>query len=402
MRTLYSLLACTSLMSLTGCLNSNSVPQPARALNLDSIPTLPKVDPKTLLISDIQVVQFANPEFEGALQPLVDFRYSGTAEYVEIVTCVEPGESCSEAKDIFKTKSILANAPSGARVVVKLRACVSPGRSLGGSNCGEWFTSEYTQWAVTDQAKAKLQAEQEAIEIAEKELRDQLAKVLKMRTERANKCKAASPEQEAILSADKAMAESIGRLGQSALGVLSNALVRPDSSSCPQAAPPEQKEPPAEQQQASQNSTPAAGNLQLLGSIGGGLIGPNILSPDNIKKVVDTLSDALNKRRSASPAPSADGGAGAAAQCLVSATAPKAGRLTLDDVGAALPGIASAIFDLSSADRRVKLEGICIGSLGNTFEQALAATEAAAKNTAARLQARQARLKSQQKSGVNP
>ncbi|NBW81756.1 hypothetical protein EBR21_08375, partial [bacterium] len=380
-----SLLSC-ALMAVS-CMNSETQ-RVARPMSLDSVPSLPMVDAKTLLISDINVTQFSNPKLAGAIQPLVDFRYSGSAEYVEVVTCVDSQSSCSEAKDIFKTESTLANAPGGSKVIVKLRACVNPSRATSSSNCGEWFQSSYTQWTVTDREKAALVEEQESIEIAKKEFNRQLEAILKKKLERANKCKAATPEQTAALAADKALAEALGKLGQSALGVITDGIVKgggacdgsgkesgtPDATGTATATPTATAAAPANGQKLLLNlSAPGGSNPS-------GLIGPSALSPENLKTVIDKISDALQKK-----------GADNAAQCLAQQTSTKAGKLTLNDVGAVLPSVAGAIFSLVTAGREVALEGICIESLNQKLDTAIQTATAAAKILGEELQARQAR-----------
>jgi hypothetical protein len=121
-----------------------------------------------------------------------------------------------------------------------------------------------------------------------------------------------------------------------------------------------------------------------------GLIGPSALSPENLKTIIDKLSGALQSK-----------GSGAAAQCLAQQTAPKAGKLTLNDVGAVLPSIAGAIFDLANAGREVALEGICIDSLNQKLETAIQTATASAKILGAELQARSAKLKAKM-GGANP
>ncbi|MFZ9519391.1 MAG: hypothetical protein ACO3A4_02840 [Silvanigrellaceae bacterium] len=403
-----SLVTC-ALLAIS-CTNPDG-PQINKTLSLDSVPSLPMVDAKTLLISDINVVQYSNPKFGGAVQPLVNFSYSGFAEYVEVATCVESESSCSEAKNIFTTESTLANAPSGAKVVVKLRACVDRSRATGSSNCGEWFQSSYNQWAVIDREKAALQEEQQAIEIATKELQTHLEAILKYKLERANKCKPATEQQKAALAADKGLAEALGKLGQSALGVISNAIAK-GTPGCNAAAPAGDKtqtdpaagktptDPAASGQTpatgANNGTDPAAGAAKLLLDLsatatpGAQMIGPSALSSTSLTTIVDKIAGALQSK-----------GNGAAAQCVSQQTATKAGKLTLNDVGAVLPQIAGAIFNLANAEREVALEGICIESLNQKLETAIQTSTAAAKILAAELQARSARLKAKM-GGANP
>jgi len=392
-----------------GCTNSPAKPPTSRmASSLDSIPPLPRVDPKTLIISDISVSQFANPDYEGAIQPLVDFRHSGSAEYVEAVTCIDETGECSEAKNLFKTEFTLANQKGGAKVIVKLRACVDPARSTGASNCGEWFQSSYTQWTITNQAKAALMYEEEQIEIGTKELKSNLEKLFKLKSERAAKCQPSTPEQKALLDADRALAETFGKMGQSALGIVADALSRKgtgtETATCSEGGP--QKEEAKE----GENNTPtttgengqpqaSALNLNVKELFGQGVaLLPGLASKAGAPAIfVDKFKEILEKRASS---PGNDGKeAAAAAQCIKEQTQVKGPGITVNDVAAVLPQVSTAIFDLTNAERVVALEGICIGTLGQKFETAIDVAEATVKSMATRLQERRLALKA--KSGGN-
>jgi hypothetical protein len=369
-------------------MNQSDKPRVSKALSLDSVPSLPRVDASTLLLSDIQVVQFQDPQLNGAIQPLVDFRYSGSAEYVEVATCVASETACGEPKRIFQTQATLANGPSGAKIYLKLRACVDQARATGSSNCGEWFQTSYTQWAITDRNAAAIQEEKEAIEIATTEMMNLLSLLLKLKTERALKCKPATAEQQAALEADKALAESLGKLGQGAIGILADALAK-GSSKCLEVA--KQEEPPpatAPDPAPAPSTTPALqpAVLALVGSASGNasMIGPNGLSSQNLKVVVDKLIEGLQNRPAASSNP-------AVAQCIAEQTQSMPGKITLNDVGAILPDLAGGIFDFVNAERAVALEGICIDNLGKKLETSIQTTQTAIKVLSAELQARTAR-----------
>ncbi|MEN9810346.1 MAG: hypothetical protein RLZZ488_1913 [Pseudomonadota bacterium] len=381
-----------------GCMNQADKPRIAKTLSLDSVPSLPRVDASTLLISDIQVVQFQDPKLNGAIQPLVDFRYSGSAEYVEVATCVDSETACGEPKRIFQTQATLANGPSGAKVYVKMRACVDPSRATGASNCGEWFQSSYTQWAVIDRKAAAYQEEKEAIEIATNELRQQLSLLLKLKTDRALKCKPATAEQKAALEADKALADSLAKLGQGAIGIIADALAK-GSGKCLEVAKQEAEKQKAKEQEekapattpepAPAPSSPAAFEPPVIALVGSAssnasMIGPNGLSSQNLKLVVDKLIEGLQKR----PAASSNE---AVAQCIAEQTKSMPGKITLNDVGAILPDLAGAIFDFANAGRAVALEGICIDNLGKKLEESIQVANDSAKTLAAQLQARTAR-----------
>jgi hypothetical protein len=397
-----------------GCTEPASKPLSAKSLSLDSVPSLPSVDPKTLIISDISVSQFANPDLDGALQPLVDFRYSGTAEYVEVMTCVEGTGQCSQSKNIFQTQSTLANSPNGSEVVVKLRGCIDPARSIGSGNCGEWFQKTYTQWAVTDTALAAMIQEAEDIESATKELKESLEKLFKLKSERAKKCTPATAEQKALLEADRAFVESIGKLGQGAVGLIANTLTIKNGSKCV-------KEEKAKAETAATGDTKiqpekqppeAAASLNFLSGLSqGGLPTLPNLSSANLKTVVDKLTEGVNKKAEAGnadaeaakaclekKAAAASGASGASAASGASKKAPaKAPGISVKDVADVIPDISTSIFDIANADRAVALEGICIKSLGEKFDASLKATEAAAKGMAERLQERRAALKARAK-----
>lgn len=387
------------ISATSACTNTTDKPRSSKSMSLDSVPNLPRVDAKTLLISDIQVNQFANPQFGGAIQPLVDFRYTGLAEYVEVMTCNEAGAACSEAKNVFQTQSTLANGPSGTKIVVKLRACVDPARAIGSSNCGDWFQTTYMQWAVIDKEKSELQAEYESIQLDIKELVKQMQNLLKLKQERANKCKPATPEQKALLDADRSFAESLGKLGQSGLGVLANGIAM-GSQQCKAAKAAAEAERNKPQETATTTSaagstdkpatTTTAASLNLgeapgAGS-GGNMMGAINLPSLDIKSIVDKLSQGLQDKAGAMGGPDMSA-------CITELTASKQGRLTLNDVGAVLPNIATAVFDLTNADRKVALEGICIGSLGQKLEASIEITAAAVKSLASSIQARSAKIK---------
>ena len=394
-----------------GCTETATKPLSAKSLSLDSVPSLPRVDPKTLIISDISISQFTNPDLDGALQPLVDFRYSGTAEYVEVMTCVEGTGQCSQSKNIFQTQSTLANSPNGSEVVVKLRGCIDPARSTGSGNCGEWFQKTYTQWAVTDKALAAMIQEAEDIESATKELKESLEKLFKLKMERAKKCTPATAEQKALLEADRAFVESIGKLGQGAVGLIANTLTIKNGSKCVEeekakaetAAAGETKNSPEKQPPA------AAASLNFLSGLSqGGLPTLPNLSSANLKTVVDKLTEGVNRKAEAGNAD-----AEAAKACLERKTASASGAssasgtsknaparapgISITDVANVIPDISTSIFDIANADRAVALEGICIASLGEKFDASLRATEAAAKGMAERLQERRAALKARAK-----
>jgi uncharacterized protein YfcZ (UPF0381/DUF406 family) len=400
------------LLFTAGCTETTK-PRTSRALSLDSVPSLPSVDPKTLIISDISVSQFSNPDLEGALQPLVDFRYSGSAEYVEVMTCIEETGQCSPSKNIFQTQSTLANSPNGSEVVVKLRACVDASRSLGSSNCGQWFQSTYTQWAITDKALAALVQEAEDIESATKELKQNLEKLFKMKAERANKCQPSTPEQKALLEADRAFVESIGKLGQGAIGMIANSLTIRGGSKCLEEQrklqeEAENKEQPAAKPKPDAPAQSAPASLNFLSSLssGGNPILPSLNSA-NLKTVIDKLTEGVNKKAEAG-----NEEAEAAAACLEKKSADSAAGgsdgkaktaaagLSIKDVAEVLPDVSTAIFDIANADRAVALEGICIKNLGDKFDSALKTTESVVKSMAEQLQLRRSALKTKVK-GAN-
>jgi hypothetical protein len=372
----------TLIFFLIGCTNSTDIPPSLSMSSLDSVPTLPMVDAKTLLVSHIQVVQFANPEFNGALQPLVHFNYSGSAEYVEVQTCSDMWSGCRPIKNIFETRSALANSENGANVIVKLRACVDPARAIGGTNCGPWVQTSYKQWAIVDKDKADMQQELESIELAANDLSRQLDKLLKMKKKRAEKCRPKTSEQQELLSSERTITEALGRLGQGTIGAIGSSLARKSSEKCAAASSAEEK---------AKSSILKTGNLYLTDSSeqSQNSIGPS-LSTTAVSTIVNRMAEALDRRASVNK----DAETAAAAQCLRDQTISSAqpDGLTYDDLGYALPGIATALFDISAAPRKVSLEGICIDTLGTNFETALQSTEEATRVMAAQLQARSERL----------
>ncbi|MEY4066116.1 MAG: hypothetical protein RIR26_2324, partial [Pseudomonadota bacterium] len=225
-----------AVVTVTGCFNSPAPETRTRSsspFNLDSIPPLPMVEPASLKISDITIAQSHDPRTGGTLQPFVDFRYSGSTDYVEVQACAE-GSACTPPKNIFETNATLTNAPSGARVVVKLRGCVNPARAIGNSNCGSWFEKEYTQWFTADKAKSELQEEFDALERSAGDLEKKLQKVLALRAKRAEKCKAKDPAQAQILDAERGLVGSLGKLGGGLVGAIAKSIA---DKPAPAAAP---------------------------------------------------------------------------------------------------------------------------------------------------------------------
>ena len=412
--------------ALNGCFSPAPENKPASsALNLDSVPSLPTVDAAQLKISDIVVAQFNNPKLQGAVQPFIDFRYSGSTDYVEAKTCIEATGACVDSKNIFENNATLANAPDGARVIVKLRACVNPGRSSGSSNCGSWFEKEYTQWAAADKSKSALVEEYEAIDREVKNLDKQLKAVLNLLQVRAEKCKPASAGAKDLLDAEKGMITAITKLGGGIVGAIGKKLTesppaKPDASSAGTSTL-----PPATTI-GTDNSVIALTSENSL-SLSGGSSNKEIIvaqAAEHVPKIFKFLGDALKKKADAqkkladektdtpAAAPEAAGGSPAsgdssttpptepsskesgkpgdasadAAQKLAKATA--AGPFKWAPIIDALPSLAEGIFDLSNADRKVAQEGICVDALSTKQGEAIEFAKAEAGQSILRLQQR--------------
>jgi hypothetical protein len=425
---------------LQGCFSSPTTPsKPAsRNFNLDSVPALPMVDPAQLRISDLIVGQYADPRTGGTMQPILDFRYSGSTDYIEAKTCIEATGACTESKNIFENKGTLANAPDGSRVVVQVRACVNPGRSKGSSNCGPWYSQEYTQWVSTNKEKTLLQEEFEAIERDAKELDKKLKQVLKLREERAAKCQPATEGAKALLEAERGLVGAISKLGGGIIGAIGKKLTeRPPSSS------------------GSSGTGGASGSGGSSGS--GGALEPAIyaLTPElslslgsvreiivaanskDVPKLIGIMSDALKLKSEAlkklagekgfnssasskesggeagktategAKPPATEGSTGAdpkagttapgeaaekASEKLSQATSA-AGGVQWDVITGALPTLADAIFDLSNADRKVALEGICVEGLGTKLEATIKLAEEETTRAILQLSARAQRVR---------
>ena len=415
--------------ALNGCFSPAPENRPASsALNLDSVPSLPTVDAAQLKISDIVVAQFNNPKLQGAVQPYIDFRYSGSTDYVEAKTCIEATGACVDSKNIFENNATLANAPDGSRVIVKLRACVNPGRSSGSSNCGPWFEKEYTQWAAEDKSKSALVEEYEAIEREVKNLDKQLKAVLNLLQVRAEKCKPASAGAKDLLDAEKGMITAITKLGGGIVGAIGKKLTESPPAKPKAEASPATTEPvlPPATTIGTDNSVIALTSENSL-SLSGGSSNKEIIvaqAKEHLPKIFKFLGDALKKKseaqkkladeKSATPAaaPEAAGsspasgdssttpptepsskepgkpGAAAeqAAQTLTKAAAD--GPFKWAPIIDALPSLAEGIFDLSNADRKVALEGICVDALSTKQGEAIAFAKAEAEQSILRLSQR--------------
>jgi hypothetical protein len=441
---------------LQGCFSNPTVPSrpTASTLNLDSVPPLPAVDAAQLRISNIVVAQYADPRTGGTMQPVLDFRYSASTDYVEAKTCVDTTGACTESKNIFENKGTLANAPDGARVVVQLRACVNPERSKGSSNCGSWYSQEYTQWASTNKEKTLLQEEFEAIERDAKELDKKLKTVLKLREERAAKCKPATEGAKALLEAERGLVGSITRLGGGIVGAIAKKLT--------------ERPPPSDSSTGSGSGAGASGGSGSGSSSGsgGGALEPAVYAlapgqelalssggsgrqiivaqdPKFVPKLLSVMSEALKLKSSAlklisreknfnagaataeAPAegakPSAEGAkppaegakptggdpaatdpkAGTApageaadkASKALSQAASSGGAVNWEIITGALPTLADAIFDMANADRRVALEGICVDGLGTKLEETIKMAEEETNRAIMQLTARAQRVR---------
>jgi hypothetical protein len=396
--------------ALNGCFSPAPENRPASsALNLDSVPSLPTVDAAQLKISDIVVAQFNNPKLQGAVQPYIDFRYSGSTDYVEAKTCIEATGACVDSKNIFENNATLANAPDGSRVIVKLRACVNPGRSSGSSNCGPWFEKEYTQWAAEDKSKSALVEEYEAIEREVKNLDKQLKAVLNLLQVRAEKCKPASAGAKDLLDAEKGMITAITKLGGGIVGAIGKKLTESPPAKPKAEASPATTEPvlPPATTIGTDNSVIALTSENSL-SLSGGSSNKEIIvaqAKEHLPKIFKFLGDALKKKseaqkkladeKSATPAaapeaagssPASGAAAEKAAQTLTKAAAD--GPFKWAPIIDALPSLAEGIFDLSNADRKVAQEGICVDALSAKQGEAIEFAKAEAGQSILRLSQR--------------
>ena len=396
--------------ALNGCFSPAPENRPASsALNLDSVPSLPTVDAAQLKISDIVVAQFNNPKLQGAVQPYIDFRYSGSTDYVEAKTCIEATGTCVDSKNIFENNATLANAPDGSRVIVKLRACVNPGRSSGSSNCGPWFEKEYTQWAAEDKSKSALVEEYEAIEREVKNLDKQLKAVLNLLQMRAEKCKPASAGAKDLLDAEKGMITAITKLGGGIVGAIGKKLTESPPAKPKAEASPATTEPvlPPATTIGTDNSVIALTSENSL-SLSGGSSNKEIIvaqAKEHLPKIFKFLGDALKKKseaqkkladeKSATPAaapeaagssPASGAAAEKAAQTLTKAAAD--GPFKWAPIIDALPSLAEGIFDLSNADRKVAQEGICVDALSAKQGEAIEFAKAEAGQSILRLSQR--------------
>lgn len=436
-----------ALIGAMSCTNTESTPRSSSALlRLDSIPDLPKVHAKSLQIGNISVAQYSNPKFLGAIQPLVNFKYTGSAEYIEVVTCVEGENKCSEPKNLFQDKSTLPNAPDGATVVVKLRACVSASRTLDSSNCGEWFQSSYKQWFTADKVKAALQEEQHRIEVDLKALREQLTNLLKLRAERASRCQARAGGDEALtqsLQADQVLNSALAKLGEGIVTSIGSAIVERSEGRCTRTQTAieakQNNEQEAQQSAGGTEGTPpknsatggTSGNRKSLpgsvdsialllnsptsNSAAASYIDPGIYTPAQLKTITDSLGNAAETKWLQQFAPTSSGAQQSSAsrttsgsvvdkqapqfdvsQCMSSAAAgAHVGGLTLNDVGEVIPDVANAIFAMNNADREAKAEATCKESLSASLDSAVTATTNAVGELITRLQERSATLKSE-------
>lgn len=393
--------------AINGCFSPAPENRPAStALNLDSVPSLPTVDAAQLKISDIVVAQFNNPKLQGAVQPYIDFRYSGSTDYVEAKTCIEATGACVDSKNIFENNATLANAPDGARVIVKLRACVNPGRSSGSSNCGSWFEKEYTQWAAADKSKSALAEEYEAIEREVKNLDKQLKAVLDLLQVRAEKCKPASAGVKDLLDAEKGVITAITKLGGGIVGAIGKKLTESPPAKSDARSAGTSTLPPATTIGTDNRDIALTSENSL--SLSGGSSNKEIIvaqAAEHVPKIFKFLGDALKKKADAqkkladeksdtpaaareaaegSPAPGA--AAEKAAQTLTKAAAD--GPFKWAPIIDALPSLAEGIFDLSNADRKVAQEGICVDALSAKQGEAIEFAKAEAGQSVLRLQQR--------------
>lgn len=443
------------LPGIQGCFSSPS-PQSSRssassgALNLDAIPSLPtNVDASKLVIADIVVAQFSNPKFAGAVQPLVDFSYSGSTDYVEVKTCIVSSGVCSPAKNLFETNSAIANTTEATQVVVKLRACVDPSRALGGTNCGPWFDKQYSQWAVPNKSKATLQADYEAIERDVKDLEKQMKDLLKLKADRATKCQPASEDAKALLESDKTLHQAIVKMGGGIVGAIGKKLTEAEPS----------KEQGDTGSTGTDTSTSTSTNTEVSGgflpsdqlALTGGrsteiitaqdakYVSPifrviagalekksralknlaskkqskslNIASSTNIPSSgfgedtktdtststgtgTDTSTSSSTNTNTGSDKPSSEPAGEEAKDAAATVAKAAAGqKFSWDDIISELPNIADAIFDMNNADRKIALEGICIEKLGEKQSEAIQMAQSQLEQTVLRLRSRAQSIK---------
>jgi hypothetical protein len=437
-----------ALSTLSGCFNSPAPESKTRGsspFNLDSVPSLPMVDPASLKIGDITIAQYHDPKTGGTLQPFVDFRYSGSTDYVEVQACVEGG-SCTPPKNIFDTAATLTNAPSGALVLVKLRGCVNPSRAIGKSNCGSWFEKEYTQWHVADKAKSQLQEEFDAIERSAADLESKLQKVLALRAKRAEKCKAKDPVEAQMLEAEKGLVGSIAKLGGGIVGAIANKLAEKPAPAAPSSTPTTSSGGSGGDSGGSTGdgagnsgepevfTLQSESNLSLAGQSAGEIIVAQ--ASKYVPQVIDALSKSLRKKSeqnsaatttsspasgSSSPAPGSNAPAAGSSAPAPGGSAPAAGSsapaagsssppsdqsnsaaadaakqtaaaiqgpsVKWDIISDALPSLAEGIFDLANAGRRIALQNMCIESLGKVQSDALQIAEEEVASSVAQLRA---------------
>ncbi|MEY2989007.1 MAG: hypothetical protein RJB13_2528 [Pseudomonadota bacterium] len=217
----------------TGCLSdakNRGASTASAALSLASVPPLVSVDGSQLTISDITVTPYANPKTGGALQPLVNFRYSPLADYVEAQLCESENRDCREVKNLIEEKSLLPNMPDGATVFLKLRSCVKPERSTSSKNCGGWVEQQYTQWTNSDPRKRQLQEELEQVERAIKDYAESLLDLAKLKAERASKCQPATEGAKKLIEAERGFAEAIGKLGGSLVDAIADRAAKAKSA----------------------------------------------------------------------------------------------------------------------------------------------------------------------------
>jgi len=413
------------------------------------------VEPASLKVSDITIAQYHDPKTGGTLQPFVDFRYSGSTDYVEVQTCAE-GSACTPPKSIFETNATLTNAASGARVVVKLRGCVNPARAIGKTNCGSWFEKEYTQWLVADKAKSELQEEFDALERSAADLEKKLQKVLALRAKRAEKCKPKDQSDTQMMEAEKGLVGSLGKLGGGLVGAIANSFAKkPDPAA--DSSTPDKTDGAGAKDAAVGDFGGGSGDTTALAlhansglSLEGQGAGQVIAAAASkyVPQLVSKLSDALGEKAKQILTPKSSGSTSAGKTSKprtatgtaagTAASAPAAGStntpedtpstastdtpsakddpaaeaaqqtaaavqgpsVNWDVISDALPQLAEGIFDLTNVNRRMALENMCIDSLGKVQSDALQIAEEEVTNSVAQL--RSAALSVRAKMGKKP
>jgi hypothetical protein len=452
-----------SLLALlnTGCLSDTKPKGSSVAsapLSLASVPALTQVDGSQLTVSDITIAQYADPKRGGTTVPLLDFRYSPSADYGEAQLCESENRDCKETKTLIESKSVLPIMPDGATVFLKVRACVKPERSTSSKNCGSWVEKQYTQWVVSDPRKRQIEEEKEQVERAIKDYEKSLLDLAKLKADRAAKCKPASEGAKQLIEAERGFAESIAKLGGSIIGAIADRAAKAAPATpakvTPTTAPevkPEDKSPDALKPAAVALTSSSEHDLELLELTGDSKV--NLIVPQDAKyysTIVKVMGESIALRAqalrtltkasslhtdgalnvaSSNPADSLSGTTGSLGggdgkpadkpptvdpakvepstkkdenlgKELVKTTPATGTKLDLAPLINVLPDIAGAMFDLGNAERWVAANvGVCVSGFDQKQENALQFAQAAAESQKELLKTRVEQLAAALKAG---